>query len=177
MFSNRNWPSFSVVFKGEKFESFASVILRVPGLMLIDQWSHSSERSWPQTSDITDKCYAFIFNLSNCHYLSKFLFFQPLYHLCFRFLNFPTVLIQGLVILILPLPKLVTLYMHYLSVAALTGASLLSRHYVLTEFQEGDEDSTSYKSGATSASQPVTQLPSVINFSPQYALKFAREFR
>ena len=65
MFSNRNWPSFNVVLKGEKFESFASVILRVPGLMLIDQWSHSSERSWPQTSDITDKCYAFIFNLSN----------------------------------------------------------------------------------------------------------------
>lgn len=86
-------------------------------------------------------------------------------------------LIQGLVILILPLPKLVTLYMHYLSIAALTGASLLSQHYVLTEFQDADKDSSSFKSGTTSTSQPVTQLPSIINFSPQYALKFAREFR
>lgn len=61
----RYWPKFDLTFKGEHFESIASIILRVPGLMLMDQWGHvSSDRLWPQTSDITDKCYAFIFNLS-----------------------------------------------------------------------------------------------------------------
>ena len=86
-------------------------------------------------------------------------------------------LIHGLVILILPLPKLVTLYMHYLSLAALTAASLLSRHFVLTESQDLDKDTTSSKSSSASASPPATQLHSIINFSPEYALKFAREFR
>lgn len=65
MFSMRHWPKFDVKLKGEHFESIASIILRVPGLMLIDQWGHVSfDRLWPQTSDITDKCYAFVFNLS-----------------------------------------------------------------------------------------------------------------
>ena len=36
MFSTRYWPS-DLKFNGEHFESFASVVLRVPGLMLIDQ--------------------------------------------------------------------------------------------------------------------------------------------
>lgn len=93
--------------------------------------------------------------------------------------NFMTVLIQGLVILILPLPKLVTLYMHYLSLAALTAASLLSRHYVLTESLDLEKEPMSSKAASSFAatSSPETQLPSIINFSPQYALKFAREFR
>lgn len=65
MFSTRNWPAIDLSLKGEHFESFASVVLRVPGLMLIDQWSHiSSDRLWPQTPDVMDKCYAFIFHLS-----------------------------------------------------------------------------------------------------------------
>ena len=70
MFSMRNWPAVDIALKGEHFESFASVVLRVQGLMLIDQWSHiSSDRLWPHTSDIMDKCYAFIFNLSNFTHL------------------------------------------------------------------------------------------------------------
>lgn len=85
-------------------------------------------------------------------------------------------LIQGLVILILPLPKLVTLYMHYLSLAALTGASLLSRHYVLTEAQDLEKDSAA-KASAAQESEASGHLPSVINFSPEYALKLAREYR
>ncbi|KZS07809.1 RING finger protein 145 [Daphnia magna] len=151
MFSTSNWPAIDLTFKGEHFENFASVVLRVPGLMLIDQWSHiSSDRLWPQTAEVMDKCYAFIFHL---------------------------MLIHGLVILIVPLPKLVTIYMHYLSLAALTGASLLSRHFVLIELQDLDKDATFPKSTGVSMTPPTTQLPSVINFSPEYALKFAREFR
>ena len=68
-------------------------------------------------------------------------------------------------------------YSHYLSLAALTAASLLSRHFVLTESQDLDKDTTSSKSSSASASPPATQLHSIINFSPEYALKFAREFR
>lgn len=65
MFSTSNWPAIDLTFKGEHFENFASVVLRVPGLMLIDQWSHiSSDRLWPQTAEVMDKCYAFIFHLS-----------------------------------------------------------------------------------------------------------------
>lgn len=65
MFTARQWLAMDFTFKGEHFESFASVVLRVPGLMLIDQWSHiSSDRLWPQSSDLTEACYAFIFNLS-----------------------------------------------------------------------------------------------------------------
>lgn len=151
MFSTSNWPAIDLTFKGEHFENFASVVLRVPGLMLIDQWSHiSSDRLWPQTAEVMDKCYAFIFHL---------------------------MLIHGLVILIVPLPKLVTIYMHYLSLAALIGASLLSRHFVLIELQDLDKDPTFPKSTGVSMTPPTTQLPSVINFSPEYALKFAREFR
>lgn len=67
--------------------------------------------------------------------------------------------------------------MHYLSLAALTGASLLSRHFVLIELQDLDKDATFPKSTGVSMTPPTTQLPSVINFSPEYALKFAREFR
>lgn len=85
-------------------------------------------------------------------------------------------LVQGIVILILPLPKLVTLYMHYLSLAALTGASLLSRHYVLTESHDPEKDSAP-RASTTPESDASAQLPSIINFSPEYALKFAREYR
>lgn len=171
MFTARQWPNFDLTFKGEHFESFASVVLRVPGLMLIDQWSHiSSDRLWPKNSDLTEACYAFVFNLS---IIEKFLFRPGA-----KFFLFVTVLIQGLVILILPLPKLVTLYMHYLSLAALTAASLLSRHYVLTESTEQEKEPASAKStGPASPTSQATQLPSIINFSPEYALKFAREFR
>jgi len=78
----------------------------------------------------------------------------------------------------LPLSKLVNLYMHYLSLAALTGASLLSRHYVLTESHDLDKDPNRFTSTSASESPPSnTPLPSIINFSPQYALKFVREFR
>lgn len=67
--------------------------------------------------------------------------------------------------------------MHYFSLAALIGASLLSRHFVLIELQDMDKDTTHPKSSGVSVTPPTTQLPSVINFSPEYALKFAREFR
>lgn len=67
--------------------------------------------------------------------------------------------------------------MHYLSLAALTAASLLSRHFVLTESQDLDKDTPSTKASSASVSPPTTQLPLIINFSPEYALKFAREFR
>jgi len=42
-------------------------------------------------------------------------------------------LIQGLLLLLLPLRLLVTLYMHYLTVAVLAAADLFSRYYVNTE--------------------------------------------
>lgn len=172
MFSTRNWPALDLNLKGEHFESFASVVLRVPGLMLIDQWSHiSSDRLLPQTSDIMDKCYAFIFHLSNYNKYKIVLINITI------FFVLVTVLIHGIVILIVPLPKLVTIYMHYLSLAALTGASLLSRHFVLIESLDLDKDITHTKSGGVSVTPPAAQLPSVINFSPEYALKFAREFR
>ena len=89
------------------------------------------------------------------------------------------VLVQGLIILVLPLPKLVKLYMHYLALASLTAASLLSRHYVLNEVQEDDVPSSarSVSSPLPAGPPPSSHLHSLISISPQYALKFAREFR
>jgi len=96
-----------------------------------------------------------------------------------------SVLVQGLIILILPLPKLVTMYMHYISLAALTAASLLSRHYVLNESQFQEPEKEPSMKAATSPIQPpnpthsISSTIDIINISPhaQYALKFAREFR
>lgn len=100
-----------------------------------------------------------------------------------------TVLVQGLVMLILPLPKLVNMYMNYISLAALTAASLLSRHYVLNETQAAEKDRDASVVRTTSPGEPPavmsTPLPSIsstidiINISPhaQFALKFVREFR
>ena len=89
---------------------------------------------------------------------------------------FHTVLLQGLLILILPLHKLVTLYMHYLSIAALVAGSLLSRHYVLNEFPDFGKDAETSKQSVPPVNPP-SQLPSISSISPQYALKFAREYR
>ena len=77
MFSMRNWPVFGYTFAGmsEKFENLATLILRGPALMLIDQWSHiSSERLLPQTWNITDILCAVIFNFRKLSPL--FVFFR-----------------------------------------------------------------------------------------------------
>ncbi|PNF39630.1 RING finger protein 145 [Cryptotermes secundus] len=88
----------------EQIEKTISVILRLPGLFLLDYWCHSSSTEiWTKVLDSTDPISAAV---------SAF------------------ILIQSLLLLLLPLEDLVTLYMHYLSAALIAGSQLISHHYV-----------------------------------------------
>lgn len=91
----------------ERFESVATVILRVPGLFVIDYWwQHERTKSFPATLQWQDVMGAVITNL---------------------------VLVQGFLLMLLPLPRLVDLYMHYISASLLAVAHLYSHQYVVLE--------------------------------------------
>ncbi|XP_076035409.1 RING finger protein 145-like isoform X2 [Oratosquilla oratoria] len=94
---------------GEQFEAIATVILRVPGYVILDYWYQDDLRncipcslSWP---DIVSSGFA-IFTV-----------------------------IQGVLVLLLPLEQLVSLYMHYLTIAVLAAADTFSNYYVEGEKQ------------------------------------------
>lgn len=94
---------------GEHFESAASIILRVPGIFVIDYWwQYDRSKAWPQTLEWTDVVGAVISCL---------------------------VPLQGLLLLLLRLERLVDLYMHYISASLLVVAHLFSAHYIVVEQQ------------------------------------------
>lgn len=94
---------------GEHFESAASIVLRVPGIFVIDYWwQYDRSKAWPQTFEWTDVVGA----LLSC-----------------------LVPLQGLLLLFLRLERLVDLYMHYISASLLVVAHLFSAHYVMVEQQ------------------------------------------
>lgn len=91
-------------FHDEQIEKAISVILRLPGLFLLDHWCRSSSTEiWTKVLDSTDLASTVVS---------------------------PFILIQSLLLLLLPLEDLVTLYMHYLSAALIAGSELISHHYV-----------------------------------------------
>lgn len=105
------WPFLSL----DQIEVLISVIMRVPGLFIIDfWWQYDRSKSLPQSMDAQELLSALITNV---------------------------VLIHGLLLLLLPLPRVQILYTHFVSNALLLSAHLLSRHYINAEEQntEGDE--------------------------------------
>nr|CAD7449313.1 unnamed protein product [Timema bartmani] len=107
--------------KEEQVEKTISIILRLPGLLLLDYWFQTtSEDVWPKNVGSTEAINSLIT---------------------------PIVLLQSVLLLLLPLEDLVTLYMHYISAALLVSAELFSRHYVSMELtdsaplvEESDKD-------------------------------------
>nr|CAD7425156.1 unnamed protein product [Timema monikensis] len=110
--------------KEEQVEKTISIILRLPGLLLLDYWFQTtSEDIWPKNVGLTEAINSLIT---------------------------PIVLLQSVLLLLLPLEDLVTLYMHYISAALLVSAELFSRHYVFMELmdstplvEESDKDISS----------------------------------
>nr|CAD7411758.1 unnamed protein product [Timema poppensis] len=110
--------------KEEQVEKTISIILRLPGLLLLDYWFQTtSEDVWPKNVGSTEAINSLIT---------------------------PIVLLQSVLLLLLPLEDLVTLYMHYISAALLVSAELFSRHYVFMELmdsaplvEESDKDISS----------------------------------
>ncbi|KAA0198661.1 hypothetical protein HAZT_HAZT009080 [Hyalella azteca] len=97
----------------EHFETIATIILRIPGYFVLNfWWEFDIANSVPRSmawSDVVS---------------SGFVVF---------------VLIQGLLLLLLPLRQLVTLYMHYLTIAVLAAADMFSRYYVSSESTRVEE--------------------------------------
>lgn len=91
----------------ERFESVATVILRVPGFFVVDYWwLHERSKSLPDTLQWNDVVTAVLTNL---------------------------VLFQGFLLMLLPLPRLVDLYMHYISACLLAAAHVFSHQYIVME--------------------------------------------
>ncbi|KAF2358499.1 TRC8 N-terminal domain [Trinorchestia longiramus] len=97
----------------EQFETVVTIILRIPGYFVLNfWWEFDIANSVPRSLDWADVV------------SSGFVVF---------------VLVQGLLLLLLPLRQLVTLYMHYLTVAVLAAADLFSRYYVSSESTRVEE--------------------------------------
>uniref|UniRef100_A0A2P2I1E5 RING finger protein 145-like n=1 Tax=Hirondellea gigas TaxID=1518452 RepID=A0A2P2I1E5_9CRUS len=92
---------------GEHFETVATIILRIPGYLVLNfWWEYDLRNAIPRSmawSDVVS---------------SGFVLF---------------VLVQGVLLLLLPLRQLVLMYMHYLTIAVLAAADQFSRYYVSTE--------------------------------------------
>ncbi|GAB6024943.1 hypothetical protein CHUAL_010044 [Chamberlinius hualienensis] len=117
---------------GERFESLVSVILRVPGVFVIDYWwRYESSKSWPDSVEWADLAGVFLTNL---------------------------VLLQGLMLLLLSLENLVTLYMHYIGASLLVVTHLFSAHYVSVE-QQGSTGASSASAAIIGASDDPHFLP------------------
>ncbi|XP_063611519.1 RING finger protein 145-like [Penaeus indicus] len=90
--------------KGEQFEAIATVILRVPGYFILDYWYQNDIRNCIPRSlawaDVVSSGFAIF------------------------------AVIQGVLVLLLPLEQLVTLYMHYLTIAVLAAADTFSNYYI-----------------------------------------------
>lgn len=90
--------------KGEQFEAIATVILRVPGYFILDYWYQN--------------------DIHNCIPLS--LAWADVVSSGFAIFA----VIQGVLVLLLPLEQLVSLYMHYLTIAVLAAADTFSNYYI-----------------------------------------------
>ncbi|CAL4158993.1 unnamed protein product, partial [Meganyctiphanes norvegica] len=90
--------------KGEQFEAIATIILRVPGYFILDYWYQNDIR--------------------NC--IPRSLAWPDVVSSGFAICS----VVQGILVLLLPLEQLVTLYMHYLTVAVLGAADMFSRYYI-----------------------------------------------
>lgn len=90
--------------KGEQFEAIATVILRVPGYFILDYWYQNDVRNCIPRSlawaDVVSSGFAIF------------------------------AVIQGVLVLLLPLELLVSLYMHYLTIAVLAAADTFSNYYI-----------------------------------------------
>ncbi|KAK4289576.1 hypothetical protein Pmani_030530 [Petrolisthes manimaculis] len=90
--------------KSDKFEAIATVILRVPGYFILDYWYQNDVHNCiPQSlawADVVSSGFA----------------------IC--------AVIQGVLVLLLPLEQLVSLYMHYLTIAVLAAADTFSNYYI-----------------------------------------------
>ncbi|XP_045598876.1 RING finger protein 145 [Procambarus clarkii] len=90
--------------KGEQFEAIATVILRVPGYLILDYWYQNDVRNCIPRSlawaDVVSSGFAIF------------------------------AVIQGVLVLLLPLEQLVSLYMHYLTIAVLAAADTFSNYYI-----------------------------------------------
>ncbi|KAG0710699.1 RING finger protein 145 [Chionoecetes opilio] len=90
--------------KGEQFEAVATVILRVPGYFILDYWYQNDVRNCIPRSlawaDVVSSGFAIF------------------------------AVIQGVLVLLLPLEQLVSLYMHYLTIAVLAAADTFSNYYI-----------------------------------------------
>lgn len=90
--------------KDEQFEAIATVILRVPGYFILDYWYQNDIRNCSPRSlawaDVVSSGFAIF------------------------------AVIQGVLVLLLPLEQLVSLYMHYLTIAVLAAADTFSNYYI-----------------------------------------------
>lgn len=93
--------------KGEQFEAIATIILRVPGYFILDYWYQN--------------------DISNC--VPRSFAWPDVVSSGFALCS----VVQGLLVLLLPLEQLVSLYMHYLTVAVLGAADMFSRYYIEAE--------------------------------------------
>lgn len=103
----------SLQLRDEQIEKTIAVILRVPALFLLDFWYQSSTKET----------------------LTEVLRSSDLISLISTL-----VLVQGLLLLLLPLEDLVTLYMHYLSAALILCCEILSYWYTLAKDQPKGSD-------------------------------------
>ncbi|MPC32153.1 hypothetical protein E2C01_025458 [Portunus trituberculatus] len=90
--------------KGEQFEAVATVILRVPGYFILDYWYQD--------------------DVQNC--IPRSLAWADVVSSGFAIFA----VIQGVLVLLLPLEQLVSLYMHYLTIAVLAAADTFSNYYI-----------------------------------------------
>ncbi|XP_068228294.1 RING finger protein 145-like [Palaemon carinicauda] len=90
--------------RDEQFEAVATVILRVPGYFILDYWYQND------INNCIPRSFAWADVVS-----SGFAIFA---------------VIQGVLVLLLPLEQLVMLYMHYLTIAVLAAADTFSNYYI-----------------------------------------------
>lgn len=88
-------------------EAALGVVMRVPGLFIIDYWwQHDRNKSVPQTMSLPELLNAVLTNL---------------------------VLLHGFLLLLLPIPRVRSLYTHFVSALLLLSSHLMSKYYIQLE--------------------------------------------